>query len=161
MQLRKYQKDVVDNIGHENVIIKMQTGSGKTFVAAEFIRRAKQNSEDELELEPERRAALFLVPACDLVAQQKKALKEWIKDVDVAEYMGGISSPTKRFDVLVSTPQAFLVSKNIDSETQSIVLMSLLTTNGFVSCRCYNKLELAYFRGTIIGYASSMKCIMS
>lgn len=161
MQLREYQNAVVEAIGHENVIIKMQTGSGKTFVAAEFIRRAKQNNEDELELEPNRRAVLFLVPACDLVAQQKKALKEWIKDVDVAEYMGGISSPTKRFDVLVSTPQAFLVSKNIDSQSQSIVIMSSLTKNGFVFCRSYNKLKLAYFRGTIIGYVSSMKCIMS
>ena len=112
MQLRKYQQDVVDAIGDENVIIKMQTGSGKTFVAAEFIRRALQKNEGELELEPNRRAALFLVPACDLVAQQRKAIEAWIKeDCDVAEYMGGISSPTTRFDVIVSTPQAFLVSK--------------------------------------------------
>ena len=111
MQLRKYQQDVVDAIGDENVIIKMQTGSCKTFVAAEFIRRALQKNEGELELEPNRRAALFLVPACDLVAQQRKAIEAWIKDCDVAEYMGGISSPTTRFDVIVSTPQAFLVSK--------------------------------------------------
>ena len=111
MQLRKYQQDVVDAIGQQNVIIKMQTGSGKTFVAAEFIRRALQKNEGELELEPNRRAALFLVPACDLVAQQRKAIKAWINDCDVAEYMGGISSPTTRFDVIVSTPQAFLVSK--------------------------------------------------
>jgi len=113
MQLRKYQKDVVDAIGNDNAIIKMPTGSGKTFVAAEFIRRGKQCDEGKLKLETRRRAALFLVPACDLVAQQKKALKAWIKDCDVAEYMGGISSPTTRFDVLVSTPQAFLVSKKL------------------------------------------------
>ena len=161
MQLRKYQQDVVDAIGQQNVIIKMQTGSGKTFVAAEFIRRALQKNEGELELEPNRRAALFLVPACDLVAQQRKAIEAWIKDCDVAEYMGGISSPTTRFDVIVSTPQAFLVSKHIDFETQSIVLMSSLTNNGLAFCRCYSKLIKAYFRGTIIGYVSSMKCIMS
>ncbi len=117
MQLRKYQKDVVDAIGNENAIIKMPTGSGKTFVAAEFIRRGMQYSEGKLELGSRRRAVLFLVPACDLVTQQKKALKVWIKDCDVAEYMGGISPPTTRFDVLVSTPQAFLVSMKIDSKS--------------------------------------------
>ena len=114
MQLRKYQKDVVDAIGNENAIIKMPTGSGKTFVAAEFIRRGRQYNEGKLELGSRRRAVLFLVPACDLVTQQKKALKAWIKDCGIAEYMGGISPPITRFDVLVSTPQAFLVSKKID-----------------------------------------------
>ena len=123
MQLRKYQKEVVDAIGNENAIIKMPTGSGKTFVAAEFIKRGRQYSEGKLELGPRRRAVLFLVPACDLVTQQKKALKAWIKDCSVAEYMGGISPPTTRFDVLVSTPQAFLVSKNIESEIQPIIYM--------------------------------------
>ena len=108
LQLRKYQKDVVDAIGNENSIIKMPTGSGKTFVAAEFIGRVMHHNERKLE--PSRKAALFLIPACDLVAQQKKALEAWIGDCDVAEYMGGISCPAARFDVLVSTPHAFLVS---------------------------------------------------
>ena len=99
LQLRKYQKDIVDAIGNENTIIKMPTGSGKTFVAAEFIKRHRD----------EPRAALFLVPTCDLVAQQKKALKTWIGSCNVAEYMGGVSCPEATFDVLVSTPQAFLM----------------------------------------------------
>ena len=103
LQLRKYQKDIVDAIGNENVIIKMPTGSGKTFIAAEFIKRRY--------CEGSTRAALFLVPACDLVGQQKRALKDWIGECDVAEYMGGATCPGRSFDVLVSTPQAFLVSK--------------------------------------------------
>ncbi len=126
MKLRKYQEDVVDAIGNEHVIIKMPTGSGKTFVAAEFIRRGRQYSGGKLEMGPRRRAVLFLVPACDLVTQQKKALKTWIKDCDVAEYMGGVSPPTTRFEVLVSTPQAFLVSKTIESEIQSIMYINSL-----------------------------------
>ena len=102
LQLRKYQKDIVDAIGSENCIIKMPTGSGKTFIAAEFIKRHCEGS---------RRAALFLVPACDLVGQQKRALKDWVGECNVAEYMGGATCPGRSFDVLVSTPQAFLVSK--------------------------------------------------
>ena len=54
-------------------------------------------------------AALFLVPTCDLVTQQKKALETWVGDYKVAEYFGGRAIPTTKFDVLVSTPQAFLV----------------------------------------------------
>ena len=56
-------------------------------------------------------AALFFVPTVDLVSQQKKALKLWIgDDYEVADYYGGKAVPSTRFDVLVSTPQAFLVS---------------------------------------------------
>lgn len=116
LQLRKYQKDVVDAIGHENTIIKMPTGSGKTFVAAEFIRRNQGP-----------KSTLFLVPACDLVTQQSQALKAWI-GCDVAEYMGGLSCPVARFDVIVSTPQAFLVSKRIDFEAQSVEILDRIDT---------------------------------
>jgi superfamily II DNA or RNA helicase len=136
LQLRKYQNDVVNAIGNENVIIKMETGSGKTFVAAEFIKRGMRYDEGKLEPRSKRKAALFLVPACDLVAQQKKALKCWIGDCDVAEYMGGISCPAARFDVLVSTPQAFLVSKKVDSKghifpylTDNILYMDLFSVD--------------------------------
>ena len=49
------------------------------------------------------------MPTCDLVSQQKKALKKWTGDYEVAEYLGGRAIPTSEFDVLISTPQAFLV----------------------------------------------------
>ena len=156
LELRLYQKNVVDAIGSENAIVKMPTGSGKTFVAAEFIKRglqqrqwvsdggatvicdcgrnsssssltasltasvASQTSFDSTSQVSYPRqnsqrgsnnlAALFLVPTCDLVSQQKRALAAWIGDhYEVVDYMGGKVTPKKRFDVLVSTPQAFLV----------------------------------------------------
>ena len=118
MKLR-YQENVVNAIPiDENVIIKMPTGSGKTYVAAEFILRGLnklRNSKDAATdattttWESYGAAALFLVPTCDLVTQQKKALKNWIGHYEVAEYFGGKATPSRDFDVLVSTPQAFLV----------------------------------------------------
>ena len=71
MELRPYQEKVVNEIGYENAIVKMPTGSGKTFVAAEFLlRRLIKRDIDAIA-----RSALFLVPTCDLVTQQTKAIK--------------------------------------------------------------------------------------
>jgi superfamily II DNA or RNA helicase len=118
MELRPYQKNVVDAIGDENAIVKMPTGSGKTFVAAEFVLRglklrneAAPDREGGINIEVGRRctAALFLVPTCDLVIQQQVALREWVGNFVVADYFGGRPVPMIKFDVLVSTPQAFLV----------------------------------------------------
>lgn len=102
-------------------------GSGKTFVAAEFIRRglktkSKQFDDDAATVvttgtgsictkssDDKSLAALFLVPTCDLAVQQKRAIQAWVgNDYTTVEYMGGKAAPTKQFDVLVSTPQAFL-----------------------------------------------------
>jgi superfamily II DNA or RNA helicase len=107
MKLRPYQKKVVDAIGDENSIVTMPTGSGKTYVAAELVLRGLKlrNSVHERRCT----SALFLVPTCDLVTQQKRALKEWVGNFVVADYFGGKSVPAIKFDVLVSTPQAFLV----------------------------------------------------
>ena len=112
MQLREYQKNVVDAIGEENAIVKMPTGSGKTFVAAEFVLRGLQKSRNTTVIQSrENTAALFLVPTCDLASQQQKALRKWLgDDYEVAEYFGRKLAPRARFDVLVSTPRAFLVS---------------------------------------------------
>lgn len=128
-QLRQYQKKVVNGIGTHNAIIKMPTGSGKTFVAAEFIKRGlakmdKQSDDDAATVMTTGTgsvctnkshivplAALFLVPTCDLAVQQKRAVQAYVGDsYYVVDYMGGKAAPTKKFDVLVSTPQAFLVS---------------------------------------------------
>ena len=113
--LRPYQLKVVDEIGRENALIKMPTGSGKTYVAAEFVLRGIISSEKrQYEYDTQKStAALFLVPTCDLVMQQSRALKHWIGDYEVAEYFGGQSIPSLNFDVLVSTPQAFLVCMNV------------------------------------------------
>lgn len=128
-ELRKYQKDAVDKIGRHNAIIKMPTGSGKTFVASEFIRRGLTNAkkfDDDATTVTARTtgsgsvhtkssnsvcelAALFLVPTCDLAEQQCRAIQAFVGETyKVVDYMGRKAVPTKRFDVLVSTPQAFL-----------------------------------------------------
>ena len=70
-------------------------GSGKTLVAAETIKRVSH------------RRALFLVPTCLLVAQQAEAVRVWTGR-DVREYMGGLAAPHSGFEVLVSTPKAFM-----------------------------------------------------
>lgn len=162
LHLRPYQKAVVDAIGNQNAIVKMPTGSGKTFVAAEFIRRGlmirnqiaksrrqqqdtdsatvatastasssenwSQVSSNSSQPTSEEMAALFLVPTCNLVSQQANTVRAWIGNgYEVTEYRGGMTSPTKRFDVLVSTPQSFLVRR---------VLMFRTIIANF--CRCHN-----------------------
>ena len=97
MELRPYQKKVVDAIGDENSIVTMPTGSGKTFVAAEFVLRglkSRNNKHKEAistnnEHEIRCTSALFLVPTCDLVTQQTRALKEWVGNFVVSDYFGG------------------------------------------------------------------------
>jgi len=115
-RLRQYQKKVVDDIRDENAIVKMPTGSGKTFVAAEFISRGLR----KIKGTTNRKAALFLAPTCDLVTQQKKALEEWVEDCIVADYFGGKAVPTATFDVLVSTPQAFLTVQQTNQEGRDL-----------------------------------------
>ena len=100
LQLRPYQQRVVDAIGCKNVIVKMPTGTGKTFVAAECMKKY-------LNTGTLRRKCLFLVPACDLVSQQAKSIHEW-SDKRVSTFMGSASvPPSNMFDIMVSTPEAF------------------------------------------------------
>lgn len=104
LQLRPYQSRIVREVRQRNVVVKMPTGSGKTLVAAECVRLAL--------LPPVNRhtakCALFLVPTCDLVDQQARALREWCTQLRVVEFMGRAAVPTREsYDVLVSTPEAF------------------------------------------------------
>eukprot|EP01084_Bolivina_argentea_P180703 312186_1 len=101
MQLRGYQKRITNQIGTQNGIILLPTGSGKTLIGSEILKRFVCNLSPDQKL-----SALFFVPSRVLVVQQAQAIKQWTH-VQVAEYMGGISFPTQ-FDILVSTPQAFL-----------------------------------------------------
>jgi ERCC4-related helicase len=114
MKLRPYQEKVVNEIGNENAIVKMPTGSGKTFVAAEFLLRSLiKRGRDAIA-----RSALFLVPTCDLVTQQTKAIKEWVgTEIIIADYFGGKVVPSA-FDVLVSTPQAFLTVQQTETSNK-------------------------------------------
>lgn len=89
--LRGYQYRIANTCEHDNTIVVLPTGSGKTLIAAEVIRR----------LEP---PALFLVPTCLLVDQQAEALGSWT-GLNVAKYRGGAGLPQSTFAILVSTPQ--------------------------------------------------------
>lgn len=104
LQLRPYQSKIVNAIGQCNAIIKMPTGSGKTFLAAEIIRK-------ELNRNLGKKVCLFLVPTQDLVYQQSKAIQTWCSETTVLRFTGGMKDPRgweKNEKVcLVSTPQAF------------------------------------------------------
>jgi ERCC4-related helicase len=97
-----YQQKVVEDVKDENAIIKMPTGSGKTFVAAELIRRRLANIATK--------RAIFFVPTVDLVDQQAQAIEKWYgTGEEVARYHGGLSTPIiSMHRVLVSTASAFL-----------------------------------------------------
>ncbi|GKY94278.1 hypothetical protein MPSEU_000393600 [Mayamaea pseudoterrestris] len=103
-ELRPYQARIVENVGQSNAILKMPTGSGKTIVAAELIRRS-------LESYPSYRI-LFLVPTCELVSQQSNVIRNWVSTAVVAGFTGGMADPeVSDFHVLVATPAAYLSLK--------------------------------------------------
>jgi ERCC4-related helicase len=101
LALRPYQQRIGDSVNGENAIIKMPTGSGKTFVASELIKRSLAAETSKV--------ALFLVPTCDLVDQQARAISEWCDSCGVRQYHGGMSDPhlDQHNRILVSTPLAF------------------------------------------------------
>jgi ERCC4-related helicase len=96
-QLRAYQNRIIQDAELNNSIVVLPTGSGKTIIAAEIILRLGSSS-------------LFLVPTCILVDQQAEALQDWTK-LRIGKYMGGIKPPTE-FDILISTPKAFLMEQS-------------------------------------------------
>lgn len=96
VKLRDYQFRIARECEKANTIVVLPTGSGKTLIAAEVIKRLGS-------------PALFLVPTCLLVAQQAEALQSWT-GLDVAKYRGGMMMPPS-FDVLVTTPEAFRMAQ--------------------------------------------------
>lgn len=92
MELRDYQLRIAEECERANTIVLLPTGSGKTLIGAEVIKRIGGR-------------ALFFVPTCLLVEQQANALREWTH-LEVAEFMGGLTLPSS-FDVLVTTPEKF------------------------------------------------------
>lgn len=103
-KLRPYQERVIESVQNKNAIVKMPTGSGKTIVAAEVVRRKLQRNKG--------RAALFLVPKHALVEQQAVVLQDWCsQETRVFQFMGGLSDPPKESGAvnvcIVSTPKAF------------------------------------------------------
>ena len=106
MKLRQYQVDIVNAVEKQNAIIKMPTGSGKTIVAAELIRRYHIGVEGK-----DGRMALFLVPTVDLVDQQASVLHAWCPNTYHHRFHGQVGIPKllpkSQSQALVSTPQAF------------------------------------------------------
>lgn len=103
--LRKYQKDAVDLAKSNNAIVVLPTGSGKTLIAAATIHSIFIKNSNLRNILPCK--SLFLVPTCLLVEQQSKAMR-YETNLNIAEYMGGRATP-EAYDVLVSTPAAFLI----------------------------------------------------
>lgn len=99
--LRVYQKRMVQESINRNSIVLLPTGAGKTLIASEVIRLQHKSG---------RTKTLFLVPTCMLVEQQGKAIKQWTQ-LMVKGFMGGVKLPSF-FDVLVSTPAAFLSARS-------------------------------------------------
>ncbi|CAM9616267.1 unnamed protein product [Ectocarpus fasciculatus] len=91
--LRPYQSRIASACEAENTLVVLPTGSGKTIIAAEVIKRRPPH-------------ALFLVPTRHLVEQQAKALRAWAF-LSIAQLRGGDELQKKSFDVLVATPDAF------------------------------------------------------
>ena len=116
LTLRVYQQRVVDSVGGQNAIIKMPTGSGKTFVAAELIQRRLSKSDREEPMNGKK--ALFLVPSVRLVEQQADAIQSWCGGrYAVGQYHGNKGVPSyDSFRILVSTPEAFRLLQASNSE---------------------------------------------
>lgn len=108
--LRSYQTRILDEIGSQNSIVILPTGAGKTAIAADLIRRRCET--DRKHPGPQQRRVLFLVPKVLLVEQQARAIREWCADSVgvVGEYFGGSTLPWD-FQILVSTPKAFLIAQ--------------------------------------------------
>ena len=97
--LRLYQKKACEMIDTSNTIIILPTGAGKTLIAACYSKKYINSNGSQ-------KKVLFLVPTRLLVQQQAQSVRSET-NLEVAEYMGSTQRPIS-FDVLVSTPSAFI-----------------------------------------------------
>lgn len=104
VQLRSYQKRIVEQAINDNTLVVLPTGAGKTILAAQLILRVRP-------------PAVFLVPTILLVEQQCAAIANWTK-LNVCPFSGGLSLPSS-FDILVTTPMAF---KSAQSDPENVAL---------------------------------------
>jgi ERCC4-related helicase len=102
MKLRNYQDRIAAVAAVHNTIVMLPTGSGKTLIAAEVIKKIGP-------------PAVFFVPTCLLVEQQAAAIRDWTS-LRVSEFMGGAKLDCN-FDVLVTTPKAFEVAQARGGDT--------------------------------------------
>ncbi|MEW5311773.1 MAG: hypothetical protein WDW38_003459 [Sanguina aurantia] len=99
--MRDYQRRIYQESMNSNALVVLPTGSGKTRIASQHIKR----------LQGGKLKVLFLVPTCLLVDQQAQALREDTGSEVTANY-GGSTTPQTSAHVLVSTPAAFLSLAN-------------------------------------------------
>lgn len=109
MKLRTYQLRIVESILKSNTVVLLPTGSGKTLIAAEAIRRIGT-------------PCVFCVPTIPLVEQQATAIGSHLSSLVIGQFHGECSLP-KTFDVLVTTPKAF--------ESQQLREVSSLSWDSF------------------------------
>lgn len=112
MRLRNYQARIVETAVVANTIVLLPTGSGKTLVAAEVIRRIGTPS-------------FVFVPTIPLVCQQASAIRNHIPTLEVGEFNGDSILP-KSFDILVTTPKAFEVAQSRGIESLSWMAVKLI-----------------------------------
>ena len=86
LKLRNYQSRIVKSTLKTNTIVLLPTGSGKTLIAAEAIRRIGTPS-------------VFFVPTIPLVEQQATAIGSHLSSFVIGQFNGECSLP-KTFDVL-------------------------------------------------------------
>lgn len=134
MTLRGYQSRIAKTCEDANTIVILPTGSGKTLIAAELIKRLHGGDEKAA-------PALFLVPTCILVDQQANALRSWTGLV-VAKYRGGVALPGF-FNVLVSTPEAFKVAQRRNRAGTAYGTAALLDW-GLFSAVIFDEVGLLY-----------------
>jgi ERCC4-related helicase len=98
---RSYQLRISKECKNRNAIVVLPTGAGKTYIASLVIKDVVNANKAK--------KVVFLVPTCMLVKQQGAALQQHTGLV-VGQYSGKDTFPAC-YDVLVSTPAAFLAKQ--------------------------------------------------
>ena len=115
--LRSYQTRIISDLEDGNGIVVLPTGSGKTLIGAAVAEVCLQRSPTK--------KVLLLVPTCLLVEQQASTLRYEL-DVQVAEFNGNKSKPSKPHAILVSTPVSFQSLCMTEPEQYGIHQFSLI-----------------------------------
>lgn len=110
--LRPYQTRIVKEVEGKNSLVVLPTGAGKTLIAILAIANSFEQRASSSSLK-----AVFFVPTCLLVEQQANAIRERLRHLKIAEFMGG-KKLVEDFDILVSTPKAFLVAQTSHDSIQ-------------------------------------------
>ena len=84
VQLREYQKDVLEFAKNHNTICVLPTGVGKTLVAFELAAYVKKcDAADGKPL----RMSFFLSPTCNLTAQQSAASQKRLDTMEIVSFV--------------------------------------------------------------------------